>query len=157
MRHRKSRWDETGTADHDRTVAERGKRAARGVGKELYIRQLVPEVTLSATPTRARSTARQALRSRGCEGGIVDTSIPFSGDTASHIGIVSSVDGRAHIAMLVGRNPMLEDLVALLTSKRLLLPVAAIACIELPVDTWSELKGRATGQLQSAILPKELA
>ena len=40
LRHAKSRWDETGAADHDRGLAPRGERAAARIGRLLGTEEL---------------------------------------------------------------------------------------------------------------------
>jgi len=56
LRHAKSSWKHPELADHDRPLAGRGKRAAKGIAKHMRARELEPELVLCSTARRARET-----------------------------------------------------------------------------------------------------
>ena len=56
MRHAKSGWGDPASADHDRTLTERGHRAARAVGRWLREAGHVPELILTSDAVRTVQT-----------------------------------------------------------------------------------------------------
>ena len=59
LRHGKSSWSDPDLADHDRPLKKRGRRGARSIGEQLRDAGLAPDLVLSSTARRARSTARR--------------------------------------------------------------------------------------------------
>jgi phosphohistidine phosphatase len=58
--------------------------------------------------------------------------------------------------MMVGHNPGLEELVALLTEEEESLTTAALAQVDLSVAAWSEVGMETEGNLVNIWRPKEL-
>ena len=58
--------------------------------------------------------------------------------------------------MVIGHNPGLEALVAILTGSMELMPTAAIAHVLLPIDQWNQLTAEVEGELQNLWRPKEM-
>jgi phosphohistidine phosphatase len=69
--------------------------------------------------------------------------------------IVTQIEDDADMAMLVGHNPGLEELLETLTGEPQRLPTAALACIEVDIDKWSKCRPGA-GRLQWLVKAKEL-
>ncbi|RLK48893.1 SixA phosphatase family protein [Microbacterium telephonicum] len=57
IRHAKSDWGDPGLADHDRPLNERGTRDAPAMARRLAESGIRPDVLLSSTAVRARTTA----------------------------------------------------------------------------------------------------
>ena len=58
--------------------------------------------------------------------------------------------------MIIGHNPTLEDLVELITGAGEIMPTAAVAHIELDLDSWRDLGTAGTARLTAVWRPKEL-
>ena len=71
LRHAKSSSKHPDLADHDRPLNKRGKRDAPLIGRLLKKEDLVPEIIISSTATRARSTAEAVSKASGYRGEIV--------------------------------------------------------------------------------------
>jgi phosphohistidine phosphatase len=71
------------------------------------------------------------------------------------IEVASDILEPAASALMVGHNPGFEELFATLTGDDRHLPTAALACIELSIQTWSRIKGQR-GELKWLVTPKEL-
>ena len=56
--------------------------------------------------------------------------------------------------MIVGHNPGFENLVRILTGKIEAMPTAALAVVDLEIDSWKEITAE-TGSLRKLIRPKE--
>jgi phosphohistidine phosphatase len=58
--------------------------------------------------------------------------------------------------MVVGHNPGLEDLIEMLTEEWERMPTAALAQVELTLESWQELSDESSGRLVNCWRPKEL-
>jgi phosphohistidine phosphatase len=157
LRHAKSSWDDEGLADHDRPLAKRGKKAAPRMGRLLVDEKLVPDLIRSSTAVRARKTAEAVAKACGYRGEIelaeglyLATAGKILGEAQT--GTADSV-GRL---LLVGHNPGMEDLVAVLTEAKEAFPTAALAVFEIEVDRWAELELGVKAKLAHLWRPKEL-
>ena len=65
MRHAKSSWSDDQVSDHERPLTARGKREAELMGRELVRRGLAPDLILTSTAKRARSTAKRVAAQPG--------------------------------------------------------------------------------------------
>jgi phosphohistidine phosphatase len=148
MRHGKSKWSEEGLADHDRSLAKRGRTESRRVGQALALRELVPDIILSSTAKRARTTVKQLLKGGGFEVEVSWHAGLYAGELSSHFGALSGLPDGVQVAMIVGHNPLLEELLELLTGRHVSLPTATVACVELPLAHWSELRHGTKGKLR---------
>ena len=63
LRHGKSSWESAGLSDHDRPLNNRGKRDAPRMGNVLLEEGIVPEIIISSSAIRARSTAEKVAKS----------------------------------------------------------------------------------------------
>jgi len=156
MRHGKSRWSEEYGGDLDRPLAKRGKQDSLRMGEEIRARDLMPDVILSSPAKRASSTTRRVIEGSGFEGeAFYDVSLYYDGVEA-YLSDLSILPGDVRVAMIVGHNPTLEQLVQLLTGEFVRLPTAALACVDLPIESWASLALGAEGNLREIILPHEL-
>ena len=70
LRHAKSSWKESSLTDHDRPLNDRGQRDAARMGQLLTDEDLLPDLILLSTATRARTTAELVAASSGFDGEI---------------------------------------------------------------------------------------
>ena len=73
LRHAKSSWKDESLTDHDRPLNKRGKKTAPLMGHLLREKNLVPDLVVSSTAVRARSTAEAAAEACGYPGEITLT------------------------------------------------------------------------------------
>lgn len=156
MRHGKSSWDEPNLEDHDRPLAKRGKRQARLMGQMLRTQDLLPDIIVSSTAKRARSTARRVVKASEYEGEVIyDERLYFRG-VEPYLECLAGLPDEAQRPLLIGHNPLLEELVLLLSGEVVRLPTAAVACIDLPIVSWPELKAGVRGKLRCLLRPDEI-
>lgn len=62
VRHAKSSWDEPGSPDCDRTLADRGKRGVVKMGDRSAKRGVKPDLIMSSPAVRALVTAKARAR-----------------------------------------------------------------------------------------------
>ena len=155
LRHAKSSWDDKSLRDFDRPLNKRGLKAAPMVGEMIRKRKLRPELVLSSPARRAKETTQLVCDAAGLiavaryDDGIYEAS------ARRLLEIVSQIEDAVSTAMLVGHNPGLEELLAILTGEPQRMPTAALACIKLGIEGWSEVTPGA-GTLQWIVKPKEL-
>jgi len=156
MRHGKSSWDEEGVGDHERPLAKRGKRQAVQMGQMLRAHDLLPDVILSSTAKRARSTARRVVEASEYNGEVIyDERLYFQG-LEPYLERLASLPDDAQRALIIGHNPLLEELVLLLAGEAVRLPTAAVACIDLPIASWTGLNAEVKGKLRCLLQPDEV-
>jgi len=163
MRHAKSSWKGESLADFDRPLKGRGKRDASRMGAFLRDQNLVPELIISSAAKRARSTAagfdgelrrRDDLYTASPEGYIEmlhDLGYEEADDEAVSARPLSRV-------LVIGHNPVLEQLVFDLSGASVEMPTGAIAVVDLEIERWDELDRRATGTatLRARHSPRDL-
>lgn len=155
LRHAKAAEKHSGMPDHERPLNERGERDARRVGEWIGDEKLIPDSILSSTARRAVDTAQRVAESCGYEGGIDARRSLYLAGPASYLAALQELDNGVSRALVVGHNPGLEDLVALLTGRHERLPTAALVQVDLPIDEWAELSMTTRGRLESIWRPKE--
>ena len=148
LRHGKSSWANAGLGDHDRPLKGRGRRDAKRMGKELLARDLVPDLILSSTARRARSTARRAADAAGCADRVEHTRELYLTGVEHQLRTIAERASDEHQrVMIVGHNPSLENLVEHLTGEDERLTTANLARIDLDIESWRQLAG-ARGELR---------
>jgi len=156
MRHAKSSWKETGTKDHDRPLNNRGKRDAPRMGELLVEKKLVPELVLSSTALRARSTASLVADASGYEGVVELNDDLYHPSVSRCIKVLQELYYNYASLLLVAHNPGVEELLSHFTGQYQIFPTATIAFIKLPLNSWRDLTIQTEGKLKNIWRPKEL-
>jgi phosphohistidine phosphatase len=125
LRHGKSDWS-TDLPDHDRPLAPRGRRQAVESGRWLAEHVQV-DVAVVSTAVRARATWELA----GVPAPVVRLEERVYAASGQALLAVVEEQADAETVLLVGHNPGLEDLVALLTGEDVELPTSAVAVVDL--------------------------
>jgi phosphohistidine phosphatase len=162
LRHAKSDWDSNGASDFHRPLAKRGKKDAPRVGEWLYREGLIPQVIVSSPAQRARETAVKVCKCLDLsKKDIVWDEDVYDADLPVLLGVLARIPQDAELALLIGHNPGLEELLRHLAGADVdepadgkLLPTATVARLEMPND-WSKLDHGCAG-LVSIVRPKQL-
>jgi phosphohistidine phosphatase len=157
LRHAKSSWKDQGLEDHDRPLNKRGRKAAPQMGKLIRDEALVPDLIISSTAVRAKTTAEAVAESSKCRGRILlDDRLYLAGPSAM-VSLLNEIEDESlNRVMIVGHNPGQESLIRELTGRDERFPTAALARIDLPIETWKELALSVRGELVHLWRPKEL-
>ncbi|HJU79346.1 MAG TPA: histidine phosphatase family protein [Nitrososphaeraceae archaeon] len=156
LRHAKSSWEFSGISDHDRPLNSRGKRDAPRMGRKLLKEQLVPHLIISSSAVRAHSTAKKVAKAcRFKEEILIDPTLYDSGQS-EYLNVLINQEDRHDIIMLVGHNPISEQLVEVLTGEIVTMPTCAVACVRLPIRSWRQIISQTKGELLNLWRPKEL-
>ncbi len=158
LRHAKSSWKNPELADFERPLNKRGKRDAPRMGEQLVALDLCPELILSSTAERARSTT--LLVSQACgQGNAIQIEwletlyLATSSDIVSAIQTLPDAPSRV---MIVGHNPGLEETLALWARAAFEMPTAAMAQLAFDVETWNDISLQTKGTLVGIWRPREL-
>ncbi|MCK0196878.1 histidine phosphatase family protein [Ancylobacter sp. 6x-1] len=164
FRHAKSAWP-AGIADRDRPLAPRGLEAAPAMGAYMAQQHLVPERAL-VSPARRTVETWLATSRVWADSGVA---LPWQGfeeriyaaPAALLLAVAREGGAQANSLMLVGHNPGMEDLLALLAvpGQRDRLPrkypTAGLAVIDLPADDWADI-APGTGTIERFFAPRML-
>ena len=156
LRHAKSSWEFEELSDHDRPLNNRGRRDAPLMGRKLLKEQLVPQIIISSSAVRAHSTAKKVAKACGYEDEILIDPALYGSGYSDYLNVLTNQEDEHDIIMLVGHNPISEQLVEVLTGEIVTMPTCAIACISLPITSWKQIIAKTKGQLLNLWRPKEL-
>lgn len=147
LRHAKAAAAQAGVDDHDRPLEELGRRQAAAVGRLLREEALVPDGIVCSSALRALETARLAAEACEHDEQPFVTDRLYAEDVGDWVTLFADLPDSLRTVMIVGHNPGLEDLVEKLTRRAEGLSPASFACIDLPLDSWSDLHARVRGRL----------
>lgn len=154
MRHAKSSWGDTALADIDRPLNDRGLRAAPFMGKLMQERGFDPYVIITSTAVRARHTAALVKEAGKLVGLVHFEPKIYEASPQGLRQVVAAIDDINLSAMLVGHNPGLEGFIRFLTGQVEPMPTAALAVVELNIQSWDLVKN-SCGKLQTIIRPRD--
>lgn len=151
MRHAKSDWEADYRGDHERPLNERGVRSARAVGKALSSDGLAPNLVVTSTAVRARTTAEIAAEAGGwdCE---IKLDQRLYGSGADGVVRVASELPSVDTLMLVGHQPTWSILVSVLAGERVEMKTATVAVLVFEIEDWAEIAS-IQGSLHEMIHP----
>lgn len=156
LRHAKSSWADENMADFDRPLNERGEKDAPRMGKLLRQKELVPDLIITSAAKRAAATAERVAQTAGYEGEIRRDEHLYLAEPGEYVAVARQVGDAVNCLLLVGHNPGIEELVEWLSGQAERMPTAALACFQLPIDHWRDLKPEQGYELAHIWRPKEL-
>jgi len=157
LRHAKSSWKDSSLEDHERPLNERGIRAAPRMGELIREQGLVPDTILSSTARRAQDTALAVAAAAGFPGEVRFTPRFYLASPETYLEALRELPDTTGHVMVVGHNPGLEELLAVVVGAPHAMPTAALAVVELPIESWRDLGPPPLGSLRSIWRPRDLA
>jgi phosphohistidine phosphatase len=127
------------------------------MGRLLAALQLVPDLVLTSTALRARDTAVLMADTAGYRGAISAIAELYHAEPAAYVEVVSQISTEPDAILVVGHNPGMEEWLRQLVESQHEMPTAALAQIELPVESWGEVTQETRGTLRGLWVPKEVA
>lgn len=156
LRHAKSSWDDETLSDHDRPLSSRGERDAPRMGTLLAEKQLVPDLILTSTACRARTTAHAVAQAAGFDSHLVETEALYHSSPGQILSVLNGQASDESCVMLVGHNPGMEMLASNLANRHEIFPTAAIGAFECDVADWSSFELGDSVRVIGIWRPKEL-
>jgi phosphohistidine phosphatase len=165
LRHAKSERGHPGGRDHDRVLAARGREQAPMLGAYMVRHGLIPERAIVSTAARTRETWKLVSASFPKSPKAIFDERIYEAAPAAIITAVKECGTDVHTLLVVGHNPGLQDLAALLIAsgdvearQRLneKFPTGALVVIDFALDDWTRLHVHA-GRLDHFVSPRSLA
>ena len=154
LRHAKAGWADLGVRDFDRPLTEGGRQDAAAIGMAMRISGFVPDLVLCSTARRARETWECVAGTIGrLPAPPVLTDSLYSCDAAGYLSIVRKTADDTPSLLVVGHNPMIEDVAiacaaggdrAELAALASGFPTAALAVIQFSGPLAEAAPGRGT-------------
>ncbi|MGD2042877.1 MAG: histidine phosphatase family protein [Acidimicrobiia bacterium] len=153
MRHGKSDWNADYDVDHDRPLNDRGVRSARVMGQVLTEEGETPDLIITSTAVRARTTAQLAAEAGGwgCE---IVLEPRLYGSGADMVVQVAGAAPQVGRLMLVGHQPTWSIVVSVLTGDQVEMKTATVASLGFDVDDWAELAS-VRGTVDAVYQPRD--
>lgn len=154
LRHAKSSWADSDLSDFDRPLNERGLKAAPFMGSLIAQRGLLPDAIVSSPAKRAKQTATLLHENSGADLTLTFDDRIYEASPNTLRMVVSETPDELASVMIVGHNPGIEGFIRHLTGQIESMPTAALAVIDLEIDSWTDIANE-TGTLVTIIKPKE--
>ena len=163
LRHAKSSWGNPDADDFDRPLNGRGWKAARQIGRELKKKDFRFDLVLASRATRVRETIEAVGEQFDLPAPVQFEQGMYLASCASLLSFVQEMPENVGRPLLIGHNPGLQQLLLKLTCGGHPLrerirdgyPTAAVAVVDLAVETWREVES-GCGEPVELILPREL-
>ena len=154
FRHGKSDWDGYDGNDHERPVSKRGEKAAKTMGRLLSRAGRLPDSIVTSSAVRARTTVEIAARAGGWKAPVRITRALYEALPEAVIEEVRAEPDATETLLLAGHEPTWSELAGILIGGGdMAMPTAAMAAIELDIDSWkSAAPGK--GRLLWLLVPK---
>jgi len=163
LRHAEAAPAGAGQGDRDRALTRRGRRDAEKMGRELAKRGLGPDLALSSGARRADETMNLVLNQTRAEPRQMVAPELYEADEGTLVRRLRASGGEAGTILMVGHNPSLEALAALMQGgdfgsvARLSsgFPPGALAVCEMEASDWAGFQPKLV-MLRGLLLPELL-
>ena len=165
LRHAKSGEHDKGVRDLDRSLNERGRRAARLIGKWMADEQLEFDHAVVSPAERTKETLAEIESGYGKSLGAIEERGIYLASSVTLLEIVRAFADDYDNALLLGHNPGLEDLVLdlvpddganpLRDTVYVKFPTCSLALLEFDVAQWSDIS-EGTARITRFIRPRDL-
>jgi phosphohistidine phosphatase len=152
VRHAKSSWDDPTLSDHDRPLAQRGRKALDRMRSHLENRGVRPDVVLCSSARRTRDTLDGIRHGLGGHPRIEIEDGLYGAGADQIVARLGRLEDAIATAVVIGHNPGIADLVDLLAVTDQDMPTGAIADLSF-AGPWSAV-GSATVSLDDLWRPR---
>ena len=156
FRHGKSDWNASYGSDHDRPLNSRGIKAAKKMGLFLSTKNQIPDIVISSTATRAKTTAQLAMESANWTSKFTLESGIYGGSPNYLLELIHIQKDKYDSLCLVGHEPNFSSFISIATGQDYInFTTANMAKINFEVDYWIKVQFSA-GNLEWHQQPKKL-
>jgi phosphohistidine phosphatase len=165
LRHAKAERAQGGERDHERRLAERGRRDAPILGAYMKKHGYQPDAVLVSTSKRTRETWSLVAEALGGKPKVEFEERVYEATPEDLLQVVRETGGRTRTLLVVGHNPSLHELALNLIATGHIearqqlqegFPTSALAVIEFAVDRWDRVHPQS-GRLEHYVTPRSLA
>lgn len=163
LRHAKSAWPD-GVDDHDRPLAERGRRDAPRMGAYMAEVGLEPDFALVSSARRTQETWDLVAPTLGKACPSQTVASIYEAEPAAILAAIHAAPHESGTLLVIGHNPGFEDLAASLAPEgdvdtvarlRSKYPTAGLAVIRFDGEQWADV-APGGGRLVAFVTPKTL-
>lgn len=164
LRHAKSSWDDPASADFERPLAPRGRRAAERLARYMGENALSFDLVLCSGAARARETWERIAEAMGSNAPTQYEDALYMAGAQALMACLRGLDPAVNTVLLIGHNPDLEILArrlcgggedAALARLEAKYPTGGLAEIALDCADWPEIKD-GCGTLERFTVPRDL-
>lgn len=156
MRHGKSSWKDKDLPDHERPLKKKGKKDSEKMAKMMKEKELIPGYILSSTAKRAKMTVEEVVDEIEYKGEVKYLDVLYQAEPSDYVNVLKEVSDEFDCVLIVGHNPSLEAFVQILSNDIEALPTAALARIDLAINSWKEMGSNSYGKLVGLWTPRDL-
>lgn len=154
FRHGKSDWDAPYGSDHERPLANRGEEAAMCMGRLLSQAGQVPELAVSSSALRARTTLQLAVRAGRWHCPIRIEDALYGSSAGGILNWIRDLADDPESLLLTGHEPTWSDLAGrLVGDANIRVPTGTMLRIDFETQSWRKIDF-GLGQLKWLIPPK---
>lgn len=142
IRHAKSSWKNLELGDHARPLNKRGRHDAPLMAKILRKSSIMPDVLITSSAVRARSTAEVFAEEFGIKKKkiVIDDELYMAGNR-DFIKTLSAIDDVVQTAFLFSHNPGITDFANLLCGSDVVnIPTCGVFHTRIIADKWTDLR-----------------
>lgn len=126
------------------------------MGKLLKNKHLQPDLIISSTAKRSRSTAKRVAESLGYKGKITLDRSLYTAEPAAYINVLRHLPNDYTRVLIVGHNPSAEELVSMSTGEEHVMPTCSLAHLQFSINSWNEINYKSKCKLLGTWQPREL-
>ena len=156
LRHAKTSWVDLTVSDNLRPLSPTGKYNVYQISNFLKNTKLLPDLIISSSAKRAKDTSTLLAESTGYNDSIYVSELLYETSAIDYINVISDVSNKINMILLVGHNPILENLIELITNELIIMETCSLVHILLPITNWKEIKTNPKCKLIQLITIKEL-
>lgn len=154
LRHAKSSWDDASQPDFERPLSNRGRNACALIGEFIEEKGIDFDLVLVSTALRTRQTIELVKERAKFRGEVRYDERIYEATVSQLLDVIAQVDSDRESVLLVGHNPGIEELLALLTGEQQRVTTSNFAKIEIKATQWSASLANK-GTLDWIVRPKE--
>jgi phosphohistidine phosphatase len=147
LRHAKSSLIDPTLSDSMRPLTYQGKQDVYIIGNLLKNKKLIPDIIICSNAKRAVDTSKLIAEYLNYHDEIHLSKLLYQTTAKDYINVVSEIPDKNNMVLLVGHNPILENLVEIITNELRIMKTCSLAHIVLPIKKWVEIKTWTKGKL----------
>ena len=156
FRHSESGWNTNHGGDHERTLTDEGIIIAKKMGLYLSEIKSTPDLLISSTAVRARTTAKLAKEEGKWNSEFILERGIYGGDPLFIMGLIKDQDDSIGSICLTGHEPHFSSFICkIINEEHIHFPTASMAKIDFMVTNWKGVDFD-NGNLDWIIKPIEL-
>ena len=147
LRHAKTSLIDPMLSDSMRPLTYQGKQDVYIIGNLLKNKKLIPDIIICSNAKRAVDTSKLIAEYVNYHNEIHLSKLLYQTTAKDYINVVSETPDKNNMVLLVGHNPILENLVEIITNESRIMKTCSLAHIVLPIKKWLEIKIQTKGKL----------